>query len=285
LSNRVAAEIMSAERNTSAPTTMLGLEKEVHLPLIEKRVLNHDTRIFRFGLNSGHRVGLPVGQHISARATINGKMVQRSYTPISSDENLGYVDLLIKVYFPNERFPDGGAMTQHFESLKIGEKLAFIGPKGRNKYLGNGNFIAHTLDGTKDNHVSGINHVVMIAGGSGITPMYHVAKDMLKNDSANTKITILFANKTESDILLRNELEEMAHANPERVNVHFTIDNKTDGWLHFDGHINEDMMRSCFPPQGSDVMVLICGPPGMIKFACLPNLEKLGFEQNRIFVY
>ena len=48
-------------------------------------------------------------------------------------------------------------MTQHFESLKIGEKLAFIGPKGRNKYLGNGNFIAHTLDGTKDNHVSGKN--------------------------------------------------------------------------------------------------------------------------------
>jgi len=276
---------MSADRNTSAPTTMLGLEKEVHLPLIEKRVLNHDTRIFRFGLNSGHRVGLPVGQHISARATINGKMVQRSYTPISSDENLGYVDLLIKVYFPNERFPEGGAMTQHIESLKIGEKLAFVGPKGRNKYLGNGNFISHTLDGTNDNQISGINHVVMIAGGSGITPMYQVAKDILKNDSANTKITILFANKTESDILLRNELEEMAHANPERVHVNFTIDNKTDGWRHFDGHINEDMMRSCFPSQGSDVMVLICGPPPMIKFACLPNLEKLGFEQNRIFVY
>ena len=46
-------------------------------------------------------------------------------------------------------------MTQHIESLKIGEKLAFIGPKGRNKYLGNGNFIAHTLDGTNENHISG----------------------------------------------------------------------------------------------------------------------------------
>ena len=71
-------------------------------------------------------------------------------------------------------------------------------------------------------------------------------KDILKNDSANTKITILFANKTESDILLRNELEEMAHANPERVQVNFTIDNKTDGWLHFDGHINEGMFSNFF---------------------------------------
>ena len=70
---------------------------------------------------------------------------------------------------------------------------------------------------------------------------------MLKNDSANTKITILFANKTESDILLRNQLEEMAHANPERVNVHFTIDDKTDGWPHFDGHINEGIFSIFFP--------------------------------------
>ena len=46
-------------------------------------------------------------------------------------------------------------MTQHIESLKIGEKLAFVGPKGRNKYLGNGNFISHTLDGTNDNQISG----------------------------------------------------------------------------------------------------------------------------------
>ena len=38
----------------------------------------------------------------------------------------------------------------------------------------------------------------------------------------------------------------MAHANPERVNVHFTIDNKTDGWPHFDGHINEGIFSNFF---------------------------------------
>ena len=54
------------------------------------------------------------------------------------------------------RFPEGGAMTQHFENLKIGDKQAFVGPKGRCKYLGNGNFISHTVDGTNDNQISGI---------------------------------------------------------------------------------------------------------------------------------
>jgi len=37
--------------------------------------INHDTKRFRFKLEDGHRLGLPVGNHISARATINGNMV------------------------------------------------------------------------------------------------------------------------------------------------------------------------------------------------------------------
>jgi cytochrome-b5 reductase len=59
--------------------------------------ISHDTKIFRFGLKEGHRLGLPVGQHINLKAKIDGKLVIRSYTPISSDDDLGFVDLLIKV--------------------------------------------------------------------------------------------------------------------------------------------------------------------------------------------
>ena len=46
------------------------------LPLIDKTEVSPDTKIFRFGLNNGHRLGLPVGKHISARAIINDKMVK-----------------------------------------------------------------------------------------------------------------------------------------------------------------------------------------------------------------
>jgi len=42
-------------------------------------------------------LGLPIGQHISISATINGKEIMRSYTPTSSDDDLGHFDLLIKV--------------------------------------------------------------------------------------------------------------------------------------------------------------------------------------------
>lgn len=43
--------------------------------------------------------GLPVGQHIFLSAEINGEAVIRSYTPVTSDDHIGFMDLVIKVYF------------------------------------------------------------------------------------------------------------------------------------------------------------------------------------------
>ncbi|RYH23433.1 hypothetical protein EON65_17770 [archaeon] len=80
-------------------------------PLIEIEDISHDVKRFRFGLPSPqHRLGLPVGQHISFKyKDQDGKDVQRSYTPTSSDDDLGYVDFVIKVYYKNvhPKFPDG----------------------------------------------------------------------------------------------------------------------------------------------------------------------------------
>ena len=56
------------------------------LPLIKKTVLNHNTRIFRFGLPEGKTTGLPVGQHLRIHANVNGKDIFRHYTPISTNK-------------------------------------------------------------------------------------------------------------------------------------------------------------------------------------------------------
>uniref|UniRef100_A0A3B3U6R2 Cytochrome b5 reductase 3 n=1 Tax=Poecilia latipinna TaxID=48699 RepID=A0A3B3U6R2_9TELE len=66
------------------------------LRLIDKQVRKgHDTRKFRFALPSPeHVLGLPIGQHIYLSAKINGQLVVRPYTPVSSDDDKGFVDLL-----------------------------------------------------------------------------------------------------------------------------------------------------------------------------------------------
>lgn len=58
---------------------------------------SHKPRSYRFALPHPQDVlGLPIGQHISVSAEINGKDITRSYTPTSSDDDLGHFDLLIK---------------------------------------------------------------------------------------------------------------------------------------------------------------------------------------------
>lgn len=60
---------------------------------------------YRFALPRPDDVlGLPIGQHISVSAEINGKEVMRSYTPTSSDDDLGHFDLLVKVGLPFQPF-------------------------------------------------------------------------------------------------------------------------------------------------------------------------------------
>lgn len=60
---------------------------------------NEDHR-YRFALpHPTDILGLPIGQHISISAEINGKEIMRSYTPTSSDDDQGHFDLLIKVAF------------------------------------------------------------------------------------------------------------------------------------------------------------------------------------------
>lgn len=167
------------------PAVEGGNPPTVHLPLIEKESLSHDTRRFRFALPSDkHVLGLPVGQHISLRYTdAEGKLVMRSYTPVSSDDAVGYVDLVVKVYFKNvhPKFPDGGKMSQHLESLKLGETIEVSGPKGKLSYMGKGEIhIKHRLrDPAPEIRVT--KKIGMIAGGTGITPMLQIIRRALQN--------------------------------------------------------------------------------------------------------
>lgn len=73
-------------------------------------------------------------------AKIDDVLVVRAYTPVSSDDDQGFVDLIIKIYFKNVHpsYPEGGKMTQYLENMKIGDTILFRGPMGRLLYHGPG---------------------------------------------------------------------------------------------------------------------------------------------------
>ncbi|SPP76742.1 blast:NADH-cytochrome b5 reductase 3 [Drosophila guanche] len=196
--NKKSTKPRREPNRTARLRTLVDPNDKYLLPLVEKEVLSTDTRRFRFGLPSKqHVLGLPVGQHIHLIATIDNELVIRPYTPISSDEDVGYVDLVVKVYFKDThpKFPGGGKMTQYLEQMELGDKISFRGPSGRLQYLGNGTFSIKKLRKDPPKHVTA-KRVNMIAGGTGITPMLQLVREVLKrNDKDKTEMALLFANQ------------------------------------------------------------------------------------------
>lgn len=57
------------------------------------------------------------------------------------------------------------------------------------------------------------------------------------------------------------------------------------GWEYSKGFVTDEMLKEHMPPPGEDTLILMCGPPPMIQYACSPNLEKLGYKEDMIFSY
>jgi len=106
----------------------------------------------------------------------------------------------------------------------------------------------------------------------------------LKDPNESTEFSILFANQTEDDILLRDELDSMAKQYP-NVKVWYTVDRPTDGWKYSSGFVTKEMIQGHLPAAGKDTQIFMCGPPPMIKFAVLPALEALGFTADMHFSF
>jgi len=274
-------------RKKRQPITLEDPNTKYPLKLIEKEIVSHDTRRFRFALPSkNHVLGLPVGQHVYLSAHVNEELVVRPYTPVTSDDDNGYFDLVTKVYFRNvhPKFPNGGKMSQHLDSLQIGDTINVRGPSGLLVYKGRGEF--HIKKDKKSPPVvKNVSKIGLIAGGTGITPMLQVIRHIFKDKQDKTQVSLLFANQTEDDILLRPELEHLQSEYPDSFHLWYTLDRPPNDWQYSGGFVDADMIRDHLPAPADDVLICMCGPPPMIDFACQPSLEKLGYSPSMRFAY
>ena len=57
------------------------------------------------------------------------------------------------------------------------------------------------------------------------------------------------------------------------------------GWTYSVGFISAEMIKDHLFPPSPETLVLMCGPPPMINFACVPNLDKLDYDSKLRFAY
>ncbi|SPO21251.1 related to cytochrome-b5 reductase [Ustilago trichophora] len=225
--------------------------------LMEKQQLSPNTALYRFKLPRANNVlGLPIGQHISIQANIGGKNVMRSYTPTSSDDDHGFFDLVVKSY-------EQGNISKYIGTMKIGDLISVKGPKGQMRYA------------------PGLSrHIGMIAGGTGLTPCLQIIRAALKNPADKTQIDFIYANVKEEDILLKQELDELATKHKDQFRVHYFLNEAPAGWKGGVGFVTKEALQQNMPKPADDIKILFCGPPPMAG-AIKKHLDELGYQAPR----
>ncbi|KAJ3350203.1 NADH-cytochrome b5 reductase [Allomyces javanicus] len=239
--------------------------------------INHNTAIFRLALpHADQTLNLPTTSFV---LTKTGDIV-RPYTPTSPDDAQGHFDLLVKQY-------PGGKMSSHIHSLKVGDSLEVKGPIPKYPLAAN----QHT-------------QIAMVAGGTGITPMLQIVNKLLADPADKTKLTLVFANVSEHDILLKDQLDALTQKHGNRFKVQYVLDKPQDAKAFTAqggvvGFVTKDLLAKKLPFSAKDenVKVFVCGPPGFvaaISGSKAPDysqgelagaLKDLGFDKDQVFKF
>ncbi|KAL8737783.1 MAG: hypothetical protein Q9181_001346 [Wetmoreana brouardii] len=276
-SNYLTTTARSRSTSTTQPAHIaLQPHRWVPVTLQSRHSIPPGTRTYTLSLQPGKTaLGLQTCQHLQLGFHLLDRMHIRSYTPtrpiLSTDEN-GTFDLVVKTYFPTDDQP-GGAMSNILDCIAIGEQVEMRGPTGEITYGGNGDF---DVEGKKKHW----DRVSLILGGSGITPGYQLLARICKTEGDETEVRVIDANKTEGDILLKDEMEAFVQGSEGRVQVTHVLSHPGEGWSGKRGHVGKEVVRENLFQPGKGSVVFLCGPPTMIQKAALPALTEWGYEEE-----
>ena len=111
--------------------------------------------------------------------------------------------------------------------------------------------------------------------------MYQLTRSIFQNPEDKTKVTLVFGNLPESDILLKKEFEELENTSPQRFKAFYLLDQPPDGWTQGKGHVTKELLKTVLPePKETNFKVFVCGPPGLYKAVSGP--KKSPMEQGEL---
>ena len=114
------------------------------------------------------------------------------------------------------------------------------------------------------------NKYVMLAGGSGITPIYSIIISILEKEPKSS-IVLVYANKRKTSIIFKKELDELLKRFPNQIKVkHFITSLDTPEENYFGGRLNQPAFDSILNEENfsySEAKYLMCGPQGFMDAA------------------
>lgn len=155
-----------------------------------------------------------------------------------------------------------GKVTNEIFENYVGDKLYIRGPYG---------------NGFEINHYKG-KEVVIIAGGTGLSPVRGVVEYFAEHPQDAVSTTLLAGFKSPEDVLFKADFEEWEKT----IHVIRTVDNAPEGYVGNIGMVTKYIPD--LPIQNlENTEFIVVGPPIMIRFA-VEEVLKRGVKEENIWI-
>ncbi|TQQ83214.1 anaerobic sulfite reductase subunit B [Peptacetobacter hominis] len=165
----------------------------------------------------------------------------------------GFIDLTIRRV---------GKVTNEIFENYIGDSLPLRGP------YGNG----FDIDCYKN------KDIIVIAGGTGLSPVRGVVDYFSKNTNLRGNMTLICGFKTPDDILFKSDIEDWSNS----MNLILTVDNSNGNSNYREGLVTKYIPNINWGDKSNTVAIIV-GPPAMMKFSVLGLLNE-GLSEKNIWI-
>jgi ferredoxin-NADP reductase len=198
------------------------------------------------------------GQHLTLLVDVDGTTHRRCYSFSTSPLAAGLPAITVK------RVGDGTVSRHLHEHVRVGDTLTALEPTG---------------EFTLDTDPAASRHLVMVAGGVGITPLVSLAETVLRAEPAS-RVTLLTGNRSEDEIIFRGRLEALACEFHPRLAVRHALDHAPTGWPGLNGVLDGSQLLRAVGSEATDAW-FVCGPEPMMQEVC-EALASAGVPRERI---
>ncbi|GAA2687512.1 ferredoxin--NADP reductase [Actinoplanes palleronii] len=189
------------------------------------------------------------GQYLTVLVPHGSGSVARSYSLSSSPHTDANPKITIK------RVRDGQASNWLCDHVQAGDELELLPPAGE--------FTPGSFD----------DDLLLLAGGSGITPVMAIIKSVLAH--GHGRLALVYANRDESSVIFAGELAELGRRHGDRLRVTHWLD-------HERGAPDPGALAALVTPWAG-LMAYICGPEPFVAIA-REALQEAGVPHDRVRV-
>ncbi len=145
---------------------------------------------------TGRAIEFVPGQFLTLHVTIDDRELRRAYSISSAPLDGAHATIVVK------KIPGGLVSNYLHDTLRVGDRIEVTGPSG--------SFLVPATRAPR--------HLVLFAGGSGITPIFSIVRTTLASEPG-ARLTLVFGNRRESDVIFRSRLDALGREHGERLRV------------------------------------------------------------------